>query len=104
MYDDGSVVPPGLHVLSMRDEVFIVSPKRENFGSLEPMSPLEWRGVGFIMLNEPISTMLMITALALGRLSFIYLKTFLCIPYAWTSVNTNTDDNRCAIVRHQNCL
>ena len=31
---------PGLHVDSMRDAVFIVSPKMENLGSLVPMSPV----------------------------------------------------------------
>ncbi len=31
---------PGMHVLSMRDAVFIVSPKTLNLGSLVPMRPV----------------------------------------------------------------
>ena len=38
--NNGKPSPPGVHVLSILEAVFIVSPKMENLGSLLPMRPL----------------------------------------------------------------
>ena len=83
---------PGRQVLSMRDAVFIVSPNRLNFGSLDPMRPLHTTSIRSHFNRQ--------TCMDTLNLPCCHLSQGPLLPDTGTAVDANADRDGAAIVGH----